>query len=155
MLVFKSFLSGAALAGLFEIYVDQISRKNTAAITSNLIALALVFLVSNLLHWLAFRNPGQRSVIRKLAFSLGLWFSFFLCWMIVALTLHRGIALGDQPTPFRMLSLFLSCMGVFGLPLAFLNCFIANWSEPMRRPSLKSNYSVRALVRKLTDSSAA
>jgi hypothetical protein len=54
MLTLKSLLGGAALAGLFEIYVDQVSRKHAGGMPANLVALVLVFLVSNLLHWLAF-----------------------------------------------------------------------------------------------------
>jgi hypothetical protein len=154
MLFIKSFLGGAALAGLFEIYVDQVSRKHTAAITSNLIALTLVFLVSNVLHWLAFRDPSQRMLVRKFMFSFGLWFSFFLSSTIIGLALHRGITRGIDQAPVQILSLFVTCLGFFGLPFAFLNCFIANWSEPA--PMSSSNaQSVRALVRKLRNSSPA
>jgi hypothetical protein len=154
MFAFKSLICGAALAGLFEIYVNQVSRKGVAEVTSNLIALVLVFLVSNLLHWLAFRNPAQRTLVRKFAFSFGLWFSFFACWMVISVTMHRGLARDIDPTPLRVSSLLVSCVGMLGLPLALLNCFIANWSEPSRLP-LQTPKSVRALVRKLTNSSAA
>jgi len=154
MFAFKSLIGGAALAGLFEIFVNQVSRKDAAEITSNLIALVLVFLVSNLLHWLAFRNPAQRTLVRKFAFSFGLWFSFFVCWTIISLGMHRGVARDIEPTPARVISLVVSCVGILGLPLALLNCVIANWSEPSHLPS-QARKSVLALVRRLTNSSAA
>jgi hypothetical protein len=155
MLILKSLLGGAALAGLFEIYVKEVSgnRDNLGALSGSLVALAVVFLVSNLLHWWAFRNPRERAVLRKFAYSVGLWFSFFICSLVTGVTLHRGIAAALDPTPLRMVPLLLSFMGFLGLPFAFLNCLIANWSVPIV-PTQKAG-SVRAFVRKLTNSPAA
>jgi uncharacterized membrane protein len=154
MLILRSLIGGAALAGLFEIYVYEVSNTKTAALTSKLIALAMVFLVSNLLHWLAFRNPSQRSPLLKLIFSFCLWLSFFTCSIVIGLTLHRGIVLGTGASVARLLSTFLACVGLIGIPFALLNCLVANWSEPTPLP-LAGSDSVRTLLRKLTDSSAA
>ena len=77
MLVVKSLICGTALAALFEIYAELIGKEHASGgLAASLLALAVVFLVSNLVHWLMFRNPAQRTGARKALFSFFLWFFF-------------------------------------------------------------------------------
>lgn len=55
-------MGGLVLATIFQVYFDQIGRDRiSSSIMPKLIALAVVFLVSNLVHWLVLRESAVRS----------------------------------------------------------------------------------------------
>ena len=135
MTTIKSVMGGLVLAAIFQVYFDQIVHERTAGrMMPKLIALAVVFLVSNLVHWLVFREPALRAFHRKFNFSMQLWFFFFVCVALNGLWFQRGLARDVEPT-LRGIALFLVRNFVeFGVPLALLNCLVARWSEPSMPP---------------------
>jgi hypothetical protein len=131
MLVLKGSLGGAALAAMFQVYMQEMEKDPLASsLAPKLIALTVIFLISNLVHWLVFRDPTDRTFRRKLTFSLALWTFFSLLVVSNAITFHRAWVNNAEPTARNFALLFAGCAILLGIPLALLNCAIANWSEP-------------------------
>lgn len=131
MSTIKSLMGGLVLATIFQVYFEQMGRdRNSGSIISRLIPLAVVFLVSNLVHWLVFRDQAARSFQRKFTFSLQLWFFFFAFVTLNGVLFHRGLAKDIEPMLFSVAAFVLRNVLKFGVPLSLLNCLVARWSEP-------------------------
>jgi hypothetical protein len=130
MATIKSVMGGLVLATIFQIYFDQMARgRVSGSMMPKLIALAVVFLVSNLVHWLVFRETS-RSFQRKFTFSLQLWLFFFGFVALNGVLFHRGLAKEIDPTLLAVTLFVLKNVAKFGVPLSLLNCLVARWSEP-------------------------
>jgi len=135
MTMIKGLMGSLVLATIFQVYFDQMARERISGRAfPQLIALAVVFLVSNLVHWLVFREPASRTFRRKLNFSMQLWLFFFAWIALNGVWLHRGLAKDVEPTLLATSLFLLKNFLQFGVILALLNCVVARWSEPSISP---------------------
>lgn len=131
MTTVKSFMGGVVLATIFQVYLDQMGRDRIAgSFLAKLLALAVVFLVSNLVHWLVFRDPSLCSFQNKFVFSFQLWLFFFISVALNGVFFHRGFGKQIEPSIMQLASFVLKDMAEFGLPFSLLNWLVARWSEP-------------------------
>ena len=131
----KGLMGGLVLATIFQVYLEQMTRGRSAgSMMPKLISLAVVFLVSNVAHWLVFREPVHRSFQRKFTFSLQLWSFFFVFVTLNGLLFHRGFAKALMPSLVAVSFFLVRNVAKFGVPLSLLNCLVARWSEPSMQP---------------------